>query len=424
MMKKFFVRCLSLALTIVSVFSLFTVFAPTASAATTYTQTVKDGIYTLASEAFPAYRVNVWGGANGDGIKVTLYRRDGTVDQQIYISYQGDGKYLIYAVCSGNSRVIDVYHGGSGKLKAGQKIDIWRPNDPKAQLVYIEKVGSNQYVFRLCSNPKLVISAQKGSNGSRLILANYKKGDSKQIFRFYSSNGKTAVDPTYKAPANADSKTRFVQSVEMVRTSLFSVAQSKYDAARTSLDVAVSWTECTKYAELLGSNGTQAIKLCLNGWRLRYDQCIENVIDAAANCVNPDAYATVLALDLSRDAYDSGVQAFKTVSKYKNKQVTTYAEATEFYNAFLSCYANFEASLYITTPIVQTANRTSSGFAHTFKNLAKGIGHSIMPDAGYGDELISIFEGVNSIKEVNEALGITNAYNKAYATAKKMFPAL
>ena len=418
-MKKF----MSLFLVALSLFSVFTLFAaPTeVSAATAYTQTVKDGVYTLASDAFPAYRVNVWGGANGDGVKVTLYRRDGTVDQQVYISYQGNGKYLIYAVCTGNSRVIDVYRGNS-KLKAGQKIDTWKPNDPTAQLVYIEKVGSNQYVFRLCANPKLVISAQKGSNGSQLILANYKKGDSKQIFRFYSSNGKSAVDPTYKAPAKTDSKTRFVQSVEMVRTSLFSVAQSKYDAARTSLDVAVSWTKCTKYAEVLGSTGTQAIKACLNGWSGNYAGCIENLVDAASGCVNPDAYATVLTLDLSRDSYDAGVQAFKTLSKYKNKKVTTYAQATEFYNAFRCCYANFEASLYITSPIVNTANRTKSGFAHTFKNLAKAVGHSVIAEDG--ETIVAIFEGVNSIKQANEALGITDAYNKAYATAAKMFPSL
>lgn len=420
-MKKF----MSLFLVALSLVSIFVLFAtPTeVSAATAYTQTVKDGVYTLASDAYPAYRLNVWAGGNADGVKVTLYKRDGTVDQQVYISYQGNGKYLIYAVCTGNSRVIDVYRGNS-KLKAGQKIDTWKPNDPTAQLVYIEKVGSNQYVFRLCANPKLVISAQKGSNGSQLILANYKKGDSKQIFRFYSNNGKSAVDPTYNAPAKTDAKTRFVQSVEMVRTSLFSVAQSKYDAAQASLDVAVSWTKCTKYADILGSTGTQAIKACLNGWSGNYAGCIENLVDAASGCVNPDAYATVLTLDLSRDSYDAGVQAFKTLSKYKNKKVTTYAQATEFYDAFRCCYANFEASLYITTPIVQTANRTSSGFAHTFKNLAKGIGHSIMPDEGYGDAIISIFEGVNSIKEANNALGITDAYNKAYTTAAKMFPAL
>jgi len=416
-------KTISLILVVLILFSVLLSAPAEASAAAAYPRSVQDGVYTLASKAFPAYRLNVWAGKNADGVKVTLYRRDGTDDQQIFISHQGNGKYLLYAVCTGNSRVIDVYRGNS-KVKAGQKIDIYRPNDPTAQLVYIEKVGTNEYVFRLCSNPKLVISCQKGSNGSQLILANYKKGDSKQIFCFYSANGKTAVDPAYKAPAKTDSKTRFIQSVEMMRTSVLDLAKAKYDAAYSSLDVAVSWTKCSKYAELLGSTGTEAIKLCLNAWHFRYDQCIENVLDAASNCANPDAYAAVLALDLSRDAYNEGLEAYRVLSKYQTRKITTYAQATEFYNAFRSCYANFEASLYITSPIVSTSARTKSGFAHTFKNLIKGIGHSVMPEEGYGDALIAIFEGVNSVKQAKEALGITAAFNQAYATSAKMFPSL
>lgn len=196
-MKKF----TSLFLVIVTLVSVFSLTFTVDVSAATYKRTVKDGKYTLTPLAFPSYRVNVWDGGNYNGCKVTLYKRDSTIDQKIYVKYQGDGKYLLYACCTGNKRVLDIYRGKSKKISQNQKVDTWLPTDLNSQLVYIECIGKNQYIFRMCSNTNLVISANKGSNGSQLILSKYQKGQKKQIFSFYSENGKKAVDPTYKQTA-------------------------------------------------------------------------------------------------------------------------------------------------------------------------------------------------------------------------------
>lgn len=179
----------------------------TVSAASTYTRSVKDGTYTITSVAYNQYRWNVYAGGNYDGCQLGLWKRDGTKDQQIYVKHQGSGKYLLYAVCTNNKRVIDVYRGNNKKLASGMKLDTWLPNDSLAQLMYIECVGENQYVFRMCSNSNLVVSCEKGSNGSRLVLAKYKAGEKKQIFSFYSSNGKSAVNPVYTEQNSVSNQT-------------------------------------------------------------------------------------------------------------------------------------------------------------------------------------------------------------------------
>ena len=141
-------------------------------------QVVKDGLYTVKNVS-SGYMLNVYGGKDVNGTKVTTWEYDGTTDQRIYIQYQGNGKYLLKFNASYGGRVVDVNRGESltASIDDGDKIDIWTANDLDAQYFYINSCGDGSYTFELVSKANHVISAigsaAAASNGTQLELKKY-----------------------------------------------------------------------------------------------------------------------------------------------------------------------------------------------------------------------------------------------------------
>lgn len=149
---------------------------------TSRTKTVNDGLYNIKN-ASSGYMMNVYAGKDSNGTKVTMWQNDNSNDQKIYISHQGDGKYLLKYNSSSNGRVIDVNRGNSmsASIDEGDKIDIWTPNDPEAQLFYINDCGDGKYMFELVAKPGYVISPVSASaaktNGAQLELKSNANAD-------------------------------------------------------------------------------------------------------------------------------------------------------------------------------------------------------------------------------------------------------
>lgn len=139
------------------------------------TATVENGLYTIKN-ASSGYMMNIYAGKDANGTKVTIWENDNSNDQKIYISHQGEGKYLLKYNSSSNGRVIDVNRGNSmsAPIDEGDKIDIWTSNDREAQLFYINDCGNGKFTFELASKPGYVISPASDSeskrNGSQLEL--------------------------------------------------------------------------------------------------------------------------------------------------------------------------------------------------------------------------------------------------------------
>lgn len=146
------------------------------------TKTANEGLYNIQN-ASSGYMMNVYAGKDANGTKVTMWENDNSNDQKIYISYQGEGKYLLKYNSSNNGRVIDVNRGNSmaASIDEGDKIDIWTSNDPEAQLFYINDFGGGRFTFELASKPGYVLSPVSASaankNGAQIELKKYVNED-------------------------------------------------------------------------------------------------------------------------------------------------------------------------------------------------------------------------------------------------------
>ncbi len=181
----------------------------TKSVATDFARTVKDGVYTFKS-VHSGKMLNVYDGKNADGTKLTTWDKDGTVDQQFEVKYVSDGKYLIYATCSNNTKVIDVNIGSNGVLNsadgtAGDKFDIWtRTSQYDAhQLFYIVPRTDGSFVFELASAPRAVMSSRNAdhaeTNGGDISLRPFYDYNTQKWY-FYDATGTTKVDPSVDSP--------------------------------------------------------------------------------------------------------------------------------------------------------------------------------------------------------------------------------
>lgn len=153
---------------------------------------VRNGFFTLKNVSSGRY-MNVYGGKDANGTKVTMWGYDDSTDQQFNVVHKGNGKYKLYAVSSSNgtNRVVDVYRNGAAPA-AGQVIDLWDPNDDTAQLFYIVPLPDGSYVFELAARDGYVIAPTNAStantNGSQLTLQQY-TGASYQKWKFCTNNG-------------------------------------------------------------------------------------------------------------------------------------------------------------------------------------------------------------------------------------------
>lgn len=168
--------------------------------APTYSRCVKDGTYTIKN-ASSGYMMNVYGGNDTNGTKVTTWQYDGTVDQRFVISYAGSNMYYIKAACSSSGKVVDVYRGSSitDPINDGDVIDIYTANDAEAQLFYIAPLSGGTYAFELAKHRGYVISPTSSSaaatNGTQLQLKAWNE-QAYQKWIFCNTSGST-TDATY-----------------------------------------------------------------------------------------------------------------------------------------------------------------------------------------------------------------------------------
>ena len=153
---------------------------------------VRDGFFTLKNVSSGKY-MNVYGGKDANGTKVTMWAYDDSVDQQFNVVHKGNGKYKLYAVSSSNgtNRVVNVYRNGATPA-AGQLVDLRTPDDDTAQYFYIVPLSDGSYVFELAARDGYVIAPTSASaattNGSQLTLQQY-TGASYQKWKFCNNNG-------------------------------------------------------------------------------------------------------------------------------------------------------------------------------------------------------------------------------------------
>ena len=162
---------------------------------------VRNGFFTFRNVASNKM-MQVNGGVDANGRAVDMWDYDGSIDQRFNVQHKGNGKYKLYAECSstGTNRVVDVFRNNAA-LAAGQKVDLWDPNDDIAQLFYIWPVGSDQYVFELANLDGYVIcpsdASAAGQNGAQLVVQKY-TGASYQKWKLCNNNGKqTAASVSY-----------------------------------------------------------------------------------------------------------------------------------------------------------------------------------------------------------------------------------
>lgn len=154
---------------------------------------VRNGFFTLKNASSGKY-LNLYGGGDYNGNKITMWSYDDSTDEQFYISQKGNGKFKLHPYGSnrGNGRVVDVRRGESAPQE-GHLIELWDNNDDEAQLVYLWPVGNNEYVIELASKDGYVFTPSSASaanqDGAQLILQRY-NGSAYQKWKLCNNNGK------------------------------------------------------------------------------------------------------------------------------------------------------------------------------------------------------------------------------------------
>ena len=188
-------------------------------------ETIATGIYNIKNVS-ASLMMNVYAGKNADKTNVVTWANDGTVDQKFYVQHVGNGKYLIYAVCSASGssykRCLDVYTGSANVLpKAGDNINIFTRSSMynDAQYFYIKSVGDGKYVIECCSVSGLVVTASSPTKNNGNVCVNKYTGSAAQKWTFElvkndnseSSNGGNSSTLEWSGNTNATISTKMNQ---------------------------------------------------------------------------------------------------------------------------------------------------------------------------------------------------------------------
>ncbi len=199
--------------------------------ASDFNATIKDGTYSLKSAHTSGKMLNVNNGSVSceNGTKINTWSKDGSDDQKFYFKHVSDGKYRIYAVCSGSSgsvykKVVDVNVGSNGTLETGDLFNVWEQNSKwdSCQLFYVVSVGGGKYVIELASKPNAVLACKSAdtaaTNGGAVTLRNYDASATQQWY-FYDASGSAQVDPSIDSSTSASTKTYYTGIYKVNATS-------------------------------------------------------------------------------------------------------------------------------------------------------------------------------------------------------------
>jgi len=304
---------------------------------------IRNGFFTLKNVA-SGYFMNVHSGTDANGTPINMWEYDDSTDQQFRVLHHGNGQYKLYAYCSsaGTNRVVDILRGNN-PLAAGQKVDLYDPNDDTAQLFYIVPLDDGSYVFEIAGKDGYVIAPENSiaaaTNGSQLTLQKY-VGASNQKWKFCNNNGGEtypvgAYSPdTYKVNTNGTNlmlRSGPNGSYDIVArvpdTTLLNVTQVNDNWGYTTYNGASGWVclDYTMYAPSVTSisvSGEDVVKEYTVGEELDTTELVVNV--------HYSNNTTKTIISGYTTSYDFSTAGTKTVTvTYEGKSTTFTVEVVE-----------------------------------------------------------------------------------------------
>ena len=333
--------------------------------ATDFNATIKDGIYSLkiAHTSGKMLNVDSGDGAFGNGTLVNTYDRDGSITQKFYFKHESNGKYRIYAVCSGSkdsvyNQAVDVNigYGSNDVLNVGDSFDIWEVDSKwdNCQLFYIVPIGEGKYVIELASIPQAVLGAKSSdsasTNGGAITLQNYTSSTTQQWY-FYNESGSAPVDPTingsltYTVNYSASGATNVPSSQSKIHGSSINISSTiptksgySFLGWSTSDDNTVEYQAGATYTA--NSSVTLYAVWSVNEYTVNYNSNGGNNISAQTKVHD-------VALTLSSTTPTKSGYSFLGWSTSNDASVEYQAGATYTANANVTLYAVWKANEYI-----------------------------------------------------------------------------
>lgn len=153
----------------------------------TYTQTIEDGLYIIESSLQENKVVDVNGGSGENGANIQLWSRNDNSSQKFKVTYEGDGKYSVMALCSG--KYMDAENGGNAE---GTNVLQFEYNGGDNQKWYIREEGDGFYsVISVSSGLYLDVYNNQSTDGTNIQLWSANGGNS-QKFRFLKTTADNA----------------------------------------------------------------------------------------------------------------------------------------------------------------------------------------------------------------------------------------
>lgn len=130
---------------------------------------VPEGYYMIGSALNYTTVLDVAGGSSSNGANVQVYTANGSNAQKWYVSYVGEGYYIIKH--AGTEKVLDVRGGESAN---GTNVRQYESNNSEAQQWRFVDVGNGLYniISRLAANLALDVQGSKSANGTNIQVYN------------------------------------------------------------------------------------------------------------------------------------------------------------------------------------------------------------------------------------------------------------
>lgn len=155
-------------------------------------QTLGNGVFTLASALDDDMRLDVYREAYGNGINIGLWSANDSNAQKFQVTYEGDGCYMLTALCSGMR--VDV--NGASRSE-GANVQQWSANESNAQRWRIQSVGNGYYTLQAeCSGLYLDIEGSGAREGANVRQWS-ETADGGQYFKFYETEYQPVVEDGY-----------------------------------------------------------------------------------------------------------------------------------------------------------------------------------------------------------------------------------
>lgn len=169
---------------------------------TTYSQTVPDGVYSIAMEDNRQQRLDISGRSMTAGANVQLWTKNNLVQQEYVVKYVGNGQYTIMSSCSG--KMLDV--AGAGRAN-GTNVQQWDDNGNLAQRWYIKATGTGSYfIVSACNGLCLDVAGANLSQGTN-VWTWQMLGNSGQRFMFNTvGSGRVLSDGVYRIAVKQNKK--------------------------------------------------------------------------------------------------------------------------------------------------------------------------------------------------------------------------